>query len=410
MTTEPDADALASGLQDLAGGITPDHRAGIARARRTIARRARNRRIMVGGIAAIAVIAVGTTALALAGRSPDHSARPLDQNPQPIVTSEPSSTSVTTTTTAPTTTSTLSGTIVPSGGIFRITPIQPDTPSATPVYTQDFPWGRGPGQVAFSVPKGEGASGGPAAFTATADGTVALFDQSNARIVTRSASNPASSLPLGLVSGVTAATFDARGRLIVALYNDLAVYGPDGTKQAAFPGPGPSGTEITRLVVYGATVYSVAPDLSLTAVLRDDGTGYSPTHDAALEAAALTITIEPGHHVAGIAVAGGGRQYGIGGPDALLIRDVPAARLLPDGSLVFAMGFYEGASPPPDQPEIYIVGRIHSGDHMRFDVVRPSAGYLVNGPEFVLDNDGYAVLGSTIASGATVSYYRYPDL
>jgi hypothetical protein len=286
-------------------------------------------------------------------------------------------------------------------------------PLARAAYTVPFAWGRGDGQVAFAVQGGEGASGGPATFLADRRGEIVLFDHSNARILVRSDGEAPFTRTVDMPSpAVTAAVFDSHARLIAAFYNDLVVFdAQNGATLGSFPGAGPSGPEITRLAVVGSTVYSVAEDGTLTAELHDDGAGYHRAPgNTPLERGAVTLAFHQSSSTLDVEVAGSGRHYTFTftGTGAAGIADVPAARALPDGSLVLVVSSARHGMPNLDQVRQYEIVRVDATGHASSTRVDASGGYLTNGAEFAIAEDGVAVMSSTATGGVTVSYYPLP--
>ena len=250
--TDDDMKFLGDELHELADGISPSSSSAARdRARHGIARRARNRRAAAGA-AGVVVLVAGTVFFAV-DRDTKDSRRPLGTT----TSSESTAPTSTSSTAAPSTT-------VPGSPIVSTIPALGELPAATASYAQGFSWvsdrgrGGGPndGNVAFRTPQGEGASGGPLAFTATADLNIAMLDHSSSRIV-RYSHGASPAVHLSLTSpAVTAAAFDSKGRVIVATVGDIAVFHADGSLLAEFPAM--SIDAITQLEVDGGgLVYSV---------------------------------------------------------------------------------------------------------------------------------------------------------
>ncbi|HEX4491090.1 MAG TPA: hypothetical protein VH914_07795 [Acidimicrobiia bacterium] len=403
MTDDPRS--LRAELHDLASDVAASSGATTRardRAHRGIVRHRRNQRAAVAGLATVVVLAGVTAAFAL-GHDSRHSAPPAHD----------------TTTVAPSTTTTtaVANTAPPSTLPFvnRSPYAVPSVDQLTPanaVYSAPFAWGKADNQVSFATTGGEGASGGPAAFLADRVGNKELFDHSNGRLVFEPKGMAPYTRTLDLPSpAVTAAVFDgnAQHRLIAAFYNDLVVYDAfDGSKIGSFPGAGPSGPEITRLVVARSTVYSVAEDGALTAELHDDGSGYVPASDnAPLEPGAITITFHAPASQLDLSVSGNGRQYSFTGTDSVSTIDVRAARALPDGSLVLVLTAVQSDVSDPDRPRMYEIVRVDASGNATYTRVDAPVGYLIYGAEFVIDDTGVAAMSSTITGGVTISYYPF---
>lgn len=392
MTNDHNVKTLGDELHDLADGIAPSPAAARDRARRGIARHTRNRRAALG--AGVAVVIIATTTVFAVGRTDRDSQRPLGTTPRVTVSTPPN---VVVTTTTPTTAP--PGQPTPGSPVLASVPPIGDLTAMPSAYAKAFPWGTGPGEVAFHTPQGEGASGGPVAFTADAAGNIVMLDHSSGRIV-RLENGLASSDPIAVSPAVTAAVFDSKGRVIVATVKDVTVYGPRvGDLQQSF---GAMASEpITRLQVVGNLVFSVSEASQYTLLLADDGTEYVPMHR---DVEPMQVIVTPDRHAVTMNVSGGVAQYEIASADA--IRNVDAERVLADHTLVFVLTLESGVGVDP-VPTKYVVGRIDAEGHARYQTVSATAGYLVNGPGFVINDDGLAVMSSTTAGGVTVSYYPF---
>ena len=388
--TDDDMKFLGDELHELVDGIastSPD--SARDRARRGIARHQRNRRAAAG--AAAGVVAIAAIAFVAVDRDNKDSQRPIGTTSTP--TSAPTTTSSSTTT--PSTT-------VPGSPIASTIPPLSDLPAATASYTKSFAWGTGDNQVAFHTPQGEGASGGPVAFTATADGDIVMLDHSSSRIV-RLQGEAASAVRIALADpGVTAAAIDDRGRVIVA-NSELAVFGPQGNKEGAWKGL-MDPISIGRLEVENGGVYANNNGSNRTQLLRDNGNGYVPLGDAVVKPPPVQVDVISDRHVAKLSVSADDTRYQIKTSETIL--ELSVAKRLPDGSLVFVLRFEQGVV-DPDLPTTYIVGRIDRSGNAHYETVKASTGYLVNGPGFEINDDGVAVMGSTTAGGVTVSYYPF---
>jgi hypothetical protein len=273
-----------------------------------------------------------------------------------------------------------------------------ELPAATASYSKSFAWGTADDQVSFHTPQGEGASGGPIAFTADAAGNIVMLDHSSSRIV-RFEHGSAAADHIALADpGVTTAVFDAKGRVIVA-NSRLAVYGSGGKTEGSW-----DLTTIGRLEVDGPNVYETRKDHTRMLQLRDNGSRYVPVENATLLPAAVEVDVVSDRHTAAFTVSATVTRYRITTHDAT--RYLAAARTLPDGSLVFVLTPEQGVI-DTDQPTTYVVGRIDRSGHAQYQTVAASTGYLVNGPGFVINDDGLAVMGSTTTGGVTVSYYPF---
>ena len=399
--TNDDMTNLGDELRDLAGGAAPVSTAAARdRARRGIARHQRNRRAAFTGTAAV-VIVVATVTFAV-GRDHDNARPPVGTiEPTTAHTTAPSTSIAPTTTNAPTTT-----TSAPKGP-FTLT-VPPDLSAAPTSYSSVFPWGTGPGEVAFHTPQGEGASGGPSAFSADHLGNIVMLDHSNSRIVSDPEDESAFSRPIALASpAVTAAAFDADGRVIVATVADLAVFGRDGKAEGAWAGMAKAGEGIYKLEIDGDRVYSVessadGPGPTLRRlVLRDTGSGYEAVRDATPEPMAITISVE--QNLLTLKVASTGVEYRI----ATGFTDVRAVSLRADGTLVFVGGIQQSEDNGNlDLPLTYVIGRIDRSGHGEFAKITSSTGYTMGGMQARVTEDGVAVMGSTTNAGVTISYYR----
>ena len=349
----------------------------------------------MSGAAVVLVAVVGATVFIAVDDDAKDSQRPISTT-TPSVTSAPSTTAA-----PPTTHATVPGSPI-------VTLLPPFFPFADVSYTQTFSWGTGNDQVAFHTPQGEGASGGPLAFTVDAQGHIQMLDHSSARIVRFDGSasavpHAASAVPIALAGpAVTAAVFDAKGRVIVATVGDVAVFAPDGKRIGNFPGM--SLNAITALEVDGKFVYSVAENRTRTLLLRDDGNGYFDTRDAEPEPPEIAVDLNRETYVLTMTVENG-REYRIRA--SMTVAAVRAVRVLPDGTLTFVLATNPGEDAGPDRIDTFIVGRIAADGQAQYESVTASMGYLLNGPEFVINDDGIGVMGSTTTGGVTVSYYPF---
>jgi hypothetical protein len=281
--------------------------------------------------------------------------------------------------------------------------------TATALYRTVFPWGIGPGEVAFHTPAGEGASGGPAAFTADAAGNIVLLDHSNSRLVRRRAGSP-STVPIALPSpAVTAAAFDAQGRVVVASLFDIAVFDPTGHVLVSWTPVSHTGTTVRGiygLEVDGDRVYSVdysfINNRTRRLVLRDSGSGYAVVQNAPTEADAIVAHEVADLNYGVIDITAAKTQYRI----TTGLKDLRSVRFRPDGSLVFILGNVQSDSGHPE-PQPYVLARIDPNGDAHYGAITASTGYLNGGPVFDITDDGVAVMGSTTAGGVTVSYYRF---
>jgi hypothetical protein len=224
-----------------------------------------------------------------------------------------------------------------------------------------------------------------------------MLDHSSSRIV-RFEHGSAAADQIALADpGVTSAVFDSRGRVIVA-NSRLAVYGSGGKTEGSW-----DLTTIGRLEVDGPNVYEVRIDNTRMLLLRDDGSRYVPVENATLVPAAVEVDVVADTQLGVMVVSAGGAEYRI----TTGLKDLRAARLLPDGSLVFVVGFVQSDSGHQDQPQSYVLGRIDRAGHAKYATVAAPTGYLVNGPGFVINDDGIAVMGSTTTGGVTVTYYPF---
>jgi hypothetical protein len=387
MTNDQNVKMLSDELHDLADDLAPSSSGARDRARRGIARRTRNRRAAIG--AAAAVVVVATTAVVAIGREPGTERRPLGTTPNRSATTRPE---VTAPTSAP------PGQPTPGSPVLASVPPMGDLTPLPSSYAKTFPWGIGPGEVAFHTPQGEGVSGGPVAFSADAAGDIVMLDHSSGRLV-RLRNGLDSTDPIAVSPAVTAAVFDGEGRVIVATVRDVAVYLPSGARQRDFGQM--STTPITRLQVEGNLVFSVSETSQYTLLLADPGTGYVPMHR---DLEQMQVIVTPDRHVVTMSILGSDAQYQIASADA--VRHVEAERLLPDHTLVFVLTLDSGVGAPLT-PIKYVVGQIDSKGHARYRTVSATAGYLVNGPKFVVNDDGLAVMGSTTTAGVTVTYYPF---
>jgi hypothetical protein len=388
--TDDDMKFLGDELHELVDGIgSTSSAAARDRARRGIARHQRNRRAAAGAAAAVVVIA-GIAFVAVDRDSKD-SRQPIGTTTTP--TSAPTTTS--SSTTAPSTT-------VPGSAIVSTIPALSELPAATASYTKTFAWGTGDDQVAFHTPQGEGASGGPVAFTATAAGDIVMLDHSSSRIVRFEHGTPAANHIALASPAVTAAVFDKQGRVIVAAVGDLAVFSPDGSVLAEFPGL--SVDAINKLEVVDQSVYSVPEDgKTRTLLLRDEGGGYKATRGAKPEPRAIPVAIDDSRR--SLSIAANGRQYRITANAA--VYAVTAVKELPDSALTFVLQLDQLGNPDADAPLNYVIGHIDSAGHATYAKVSAATGYLINGPGFVINDDGVAVMGSTTTGGVTVAYYPF---
>jgi hypothetical protein len=392
---------LGDELQDLAADVTPTASAtnhARDRARRRITRHRRNQRAAIAGLATV-VIAVGATAAVALDRDARRSAPPAHET-----TVEPTTT---TSTVAPAPSEPPTTAPPAASPVHTSVPDWSTIPAANPVYAQHFSWGTGDNQVAFHTPQGEGASGGPSAFTADGAGNVVMLDHSNSRLL---ASTRQADVPIhidGLTPAVTAAVFDSQGRVIVASVDALYVYGPDGRPEGSWPHITNDAHGIYELEVDGAGVYwrhggldAAQGGATRTALLRDDGSGYVAATDQSPEPDEITGRIDS--NLTTLHVTATGFEYLITTTDT----DVRAARALPDGSFVFVLGRRQPGVGSPAL-DTYVVGYIGRDGHARYSTIDAPTGYLVNGPVFDIGDDGVAVMSSTIADGATVAYYQY---
>jgi hypothetical protein len=396
MTTDEDMN-LRDQLHDLVDGIAPvSASAARDRARRDIARRARNRRAAVGAAGVVALIAA--TVFVTVDRDTHDSQRPIGTTiPTPSAAIEP--TTVAPTTTAP----------APSQVTVAV-PFEADP--ATASYSKTFPWGTGSGEVAFSVPGGEGVNDAPIAFTADSAGNIVMLDHSNTRLVRLENGSP-SIVPLDMNGpAVTAAAFDQQGRVIIATLGDLAVFGPDGHAEGAWKGMTHDTHGIRSLEVDGNRVYfnNAGPYgyhgalVTRTLLLRDDGSGYVAVRDAAPEPLPIQADVE--QDAITLTVSGTVTTYRL---VAGQHNDIRPTRLLPDGSLVFVITSQQSENNGDlDTPLTYVVGRIDRSGHAEYSSVTTSLGYTTGGPRLVINDDGLAVMGSTTTGGTTVSYYPFP--
>jgi hypothetical protein len=60
-----------------------------------------------------------------------------------------------------------------------------------------------------------------------------------------------------------------------------------------------------------------------------------------------------------------------------------------------------------DDAMSYVLGRIDRAGHAKYTTFAAATGYLIHGPELVVNDDGLGVLGSTTTDGVTVSYYPF---
>jgi hypothetical protein len=393
--TDHDMSSLGDELHELAGTISPSSAGGRDRARRAIARHQRNRRAAITATAAVALVAASV--FVAVGRERNDSAAPVGTTSEPTTSSSPTTVADTSTTGAPTPTD-------PHAPIAITIPT--GSPPATSVYRTAFPWGTASNEVAFRTPAGEGASGGPVAFTADAAGNIVLLDQSSSRLVRR-ASGTGSTAALALASpAVTAAAFDSQGRVIVASLADVAVFGPTGHAEGSWTALPVPGGRIDRLEVDGNAVYAVdysfTKQRTRTALLRDDGSGYVKVAGAATEPDPIVVDEVADLNVGVIHITAGGRDYRI----TTGLKDLRSVRLLPDHALVFVVGNVQSDSGHTG-PVDYTLVRIDADGHAHYGTITASVGYLNGGPVFDITADGVAVMGSTIAGGVTVAYYRF---
>jgi hypothetical protein len=385
MTTDRDTDLLASELHDLVDGITPSSAAAARdRARRGIARRQRNRRasIAAGGV----VVLVAATVLVTVDRNQKDSQRPIG-------TTSPS-------TSTATTTRTTINTAPPGSPILSSIPPVSELPAARTSYSQAFAWGTGGDQVAFHTPQGEGASGGPAAFSADGAGNIAMLDHSNSRIVHfEQHAYPPTHIALASPA-VTAAVFDRNGRVFVATVHDVAVFGPHGDSEGSWNGI--SNDMISGLEVVDNHLYATNGN-SRTLLLRPSGPGYAPVDHAAPEPAPIQVSGIDDTRAHLLTVSAAGREYRI----STGLTDLLTVKLLPDGSLVFVVGPVQSDSGHQNEPLTYVLGRIDRAGHAKYTTFAAATGYLIHGPELVVNSDGVAVMGSTTTGGVTVSYYPF---
>jgi len=231
-----------------------------------------------------------------------------------------------------------------------------------------------------------------------------MLDHSSGRIV-RLENGADSTHPIAVSPAVTAAVFDSRGDVIVATVDDVAVYLPIGVLQSDFGKM--STAPITRLQIVGKLVFSVSDTNQRVALLADDGQGYYPVQSdidgRQTDPHEVQVDV-PNQHAVTMSVLGTATEYEIA--TAAAVARVDAVRSLPDGTLVFVLEFEQGTQ-IPDQPTTYVVGRIDADGHARYQTVSATTGYLVNGPGFVINDDGLAVMGSTTTGGATVTYYPF---
>jgi hypothetical protein len=390
MTNDRDTDLLGSELHDLVDGIAPDRAAGMHHAHRAIARRARNRRLSAGA-AGTALALVAATVFVVVDRAD------RDATVGPAATTTQSSVPTSSTTVPPPTTrATVPGSPIESG-LPELTQI----PAAKAAYSKTFAWGAADNEVAFHTPQGEGASGGPLAFTATAFGDVQLLVHSTSRIV-RFYHGVPSATHIALASpAVTAAAFDGNGHVIVATVGDLAEFGPDGARLGNWPGISP--VAITELSIVDDFVYSVTDHSTRTPLLRQIGPNftYSRLFNTVPEPIPVTVDNNAARLVI-FTVTDGGRQYRITTANTFI--GVLSPRLFPDGTLAFVLQL---PSAGPDSPTTYVLVRIDPDGGSHYETFTASMGYLVNGPEFVIRDDALAVMSSTTTGGVNVSYYPF---
>ncbi|MDQ1535104.1 MAG: hypothetical protein QOF28_2865 [Actinomycetota bacterium] len=394
MTNDRDTDLLGSELHDLVDGIAPDRGAGMQRAQRAIARRARNRRLSAGAAGAAVALVAATVFVVV-----DRADRDATVGPAATTTQSSAPTS-STTVPSPTTRATLPGSPIESA-----LPELSQIPAAKAAYSKTFPWGAADDEVAFHTPQGEGASGGPLAFTATGYGDIQMLDHSTSRIV-RFYHGVSSATHIALASpAVTAAAFDGNGHVIVATIGDLAEFGPDGARLGNWPGISP--VAITELSIVNDFVYSVTDHSTRTPLLRQIGPNftYSRLFNTVPEPIPVTVDNNKARLVT-FTVTASRREYRITTSDTFV--GVPTTRLLPDGTLVFVLQLPSTDSgQSPDAPTTYVLVRIDPDGGTHYETIAASGGYLVNGPEFVINGDAIAVMGSTTSGGVTVSYYPF---
>ena len=388
MTTDRNTDLLASELHDLVDGITPrSSTAARDRARRGIARRQRNRRasIAAGGVV---VLVAAVTFVAVDRSHGGSTVGPVGTTTQPSV-------STSAATTAPAIPNRLPGSPITS----TVPPLS-ELPAAHVSYSQAFAWGTGGDQVAFHTPQGEGASGGPAAFSADGAGNIAMLDHSNSRIVHfEQHAYPPTHIALASPA-VTAAVFDRKGRVFVATVHDVAVFGPHGDSEGSWNGI--SNDMISGLEVVDNHLYATNGN-SRTLLLRPSGPGYAPVDHAAPEPAPIQVSGIDDTRAHLLTVSAAGREYRI----STGLTDLLTVKLLPDGSLVFVVGPVQSDSGHQNEPLTYVLARIDRAGHAKYTTFAAATGYLIHGPELVVNSDGVAVMGSTTTGGVTVSYYPF---
>ena len=330
MTSDHDRDALASELHDLAGAIEPDPPAKCAAPQRHRPPPTRHRRASMSGAALVAIAAI--TFVAVARSTDDESAGPVGTTSQPSVTSSSS----TSTSTTP------SVTTAPGSPILTTIPPLSELPAAHASYSQAFAWGTGDDQVAFHTPHGEGASGGPVAFSADAAGNIAMLDHSNARIVHfEQHAYPPTNIALASPA-VTAAVFDRTGRVFVATVHDVAVFGPQGESEGSWNGI--SNDMISGLEVVDNHLYATNGN-TRTLLLRPSGLGYAPVANATPERAPIQVSGANDTQAHLLTVSAAGTEYRI----STGLTDLLTVKLLPDGSLVFVVGPVQSDSGHQDE-------------------------------------------------------------
>ena len=132
--------------------------------------------------------------------------------------------------------------------------------------------------------------------------------------------------------------------------------------------------------------------------------GYHAVPNAVPELDPITVHVLEGRHVVEVTLPGSGVDYEL---TTGTLNDVRAISVRPDDSLVFVLGFEQHGLTDADQAQTYVLGRIDRAGHATYAKVSAAMGYLVNGPGFVINDDGIAVMGSTTTAGVTVSYYPF---
>ena len=185
----------------------------------------------------------------------------------------------------------------------------------------------------------------------------------------------------------------------MATVGDVAEFSPDGTRLGNWPGL--SQVPITSSIV-GDFVYSVSDPSTRTPLLRETGPNftYSPLFNAAPETAPVTFD-----------------------NNVMLTRDlhgdrrreaVPITTDTLSGSghaAVARTGRWHSCCNAHDRHRLAddLRARSHRPRrrHGHYETITAPMGYLVNGPEFVINDDALAVMSSTTTGGVTVSYYPF---